>query len=46
MAVDDHRTTRVMQQLNVWRDELLAWFKTLFSAAMADPVHTAEVTNG
>ena len=34
MALDDQRTTRVMQQLNVWRDELLAWFKTLFSAAI------------
>jgi signal peptidase I len=34
MALDDHRSARVMQQLNVWRDELLAWFKTLFSAAI------------
>jgi signal peptidase I len=34
MALDDHRTTRMMQQLAVWRDELFAWFKTLFSAAI------------
>ena len=34
MALDDQRATRMMQQLAVWRDELLAWFKTLFSAAI------------
>jgi signal peptidase I len=33
LAVDD-RGTRVMQQFGVWRDELIAWFKTLFSAAI------------
>jgi Tfp pilus assembly protein PilV len=30
----DHRNARMMQQINVWRDELIAWFKTLFSAAI------------
>src|SRR6185436_7371635 len=30
----DDRSTRMMQQINVWRDELIAWFKTLFSAAI------------
>ena len=30
----DDRHARVMQQLGVWRDELVAWFKTLFSAAI------------
>jgi len=30
----DERNARMMQQINVWRDELIAWFKTLFSAAI------------
>ena len=30
----DDRNARMMQQINVWRDELIAWFKTLFSAAI------------
>ena len=30
----DDRSTRMMQQIGVWRDELIAWFKTLFSAAI------------
>ena len=30
----DDRSARMMQQINVWRDELIAWFKTLFSAAI------------
>ena len=30
----DQRSTAMMQQINVWRDELVAWFKTLFSAAI------------
>ena len=33
LAIDD-RSTRMMQQFGVWRDELVAWFKTLFSAAI------------
>src|SRR5204863_7596563 len=33
LSLDD-RSTRMMQQINVWRDELIAWFKTLFSAAI------------
>ena len=30
----DDRTTVIMQRLNVWKDELVAWFKTLASAAV------------
>ena len=30
----DDRSARMMQQIGVWRDELIAWFKTLFSAAI------------
>src|SRR5213076_3552642 len=30
----DDRNARMMQQIGVWRDELIAWFKTLFSAAI------------
>ena len=30
----DDRTAVIMQRLNVWKDELVAWFKTLASAAV------------
>jgi signal peptidase I len=30
----DDPTTVMMQHMSVWRDELIAWFKTLFSAAV------------
>ena len=30
----DNRTNVIMQRLNVWKDELVAWFKTLASAAV------------
>jgi signal peptidase I len=30
----DERQARMIQQIGVWRDELVAWFKTLFSAAI------------
>jgi signal peptidase I len=30
----DDRTTVVFQRLNVWKDEVVAWFKTLASAAV------------
>ena len=33
MELDDH-TGMVMQRLNIWKDELVAWFKTLASAAV------------
>ena len=34
VEVDDRGSAAMMQQINVWRDELVAWFKTLFSAAI------------
>jgi signal peptidase I len=35
MRVDvDDRSGAIMQRLNVWKDELVAWFKTLASAAV------------
>ena len=30
----DDRTAVMMQRLNIWKDELVAWFKTLASAAV------------
>jgi signal peptidase I len=30
----DHRAAVMMQRLNIWKDELVAWFKTLASAAV------------
>jgi signal peptidase I len=30
----DNRTALVFQRLNIWKDELIAWFKTLASAAV------------
>ena len=33
MEIDD-RTAVVMQRLTIWKDELVAWFKTLASAAV------------
>ncbi len=30
----DDRTAAIMQRLNIWKDELVAWFKTLASAAV------------
>ena len=33
VAIDDHATV-IMHRLHVWKDEVVAWFKTLASAAV------------
>jgi signal peptidase I len=34
LGVEEKPSVVMMQRLQVWRDELIAWFKTLFSAAV------------
>ena len=34
LEVEEKPSVVMMQRLNVWKDELVAWFKTLFSAAV------------
>jgi len=34
LEVEDKPSVVMMQRLHVWKDELVAWFKTLFSAAV------------
>jgi signal peptidase I len=34
LGVEEKPSVAMMQRLQVWRDELIAWFKTLFSAAV------------
>ena len=34
LEVEEKSSVVMMQRLHVWKDELVAWFKTLFSAAV------------
>jgi len=34
LEVEEKPSVLMMERLNVWKDELIAWFKTLFSAAV------------